>query len=90
MDQRRQACVFIVRYSEDPRGITYSIDLDFEDFSIKQQVDSLSFQRELAEGDSRGWKSTANHNKGIEEAKVKIKILESNALRHGDQRVPRN
>lgn len=49
-----------IRYSDDSRGITYSVDLDFHDWALKQRRDEANLARDLAEGDAQGWNSTAN------------------------------
>ena len=78
-----------VRYSDDTRGITYSVDLDFENFAIKQKVEQDNLDRELAVGDKKGWNSTASYKKQIQENKVKIKMLEASAMHRGDHLLSR-
>lgn len=78
-----------VRYSDDIRGITYSVSLNFEDFAAKNRRDEANRLRDLAEGDANGWKSTENEAKGIAERKIEIKVLEENARKRGDAVLPR-
>jgi hypothetical protein len=73
-----------VKYSDDIRGITYSIDLKFDDVVVKTRRDEANRLRDLAEGDANGWKSTENETKGIAELKLKNKLLEENARMRGD------
>lgn len=73
-----------VRYSDDIRGITYSIDLSFDHFAAKRRVEEANRLRNLAEGDANGWKSTENEAKAIAASKIKVRILEENARKRGD------
>lgn len=77
------------RHSDDARGIAYSINLDFEDYIIKKNASEEHMKKELEAGDEKGWESTFHNKKVIAENKIKIKIIESNALRRGDHLVPR-
>jgi hypothetical protein len=78
-----------VRFSDDVRGITYAMDLDFDDLAIKKRVDQANLNRRLAEGDKNGWNSTENEKKDIAAFKARIKILEENARKRGDMVIPR-
>lgn len=78
-----------VRYSDDIRGITYSIGLTFDDLAIITHRDSINLARKLTEGDKNGWNSTAEYKVGLEERKARVKILEENAKSRGDSIVPR-
>jgi len=78
-----------IGYSDDIRGITYSIQLKFEDFAGRKRRDEMNRLRDLAEGDANGWKSTENEAKGIAERKRQIKVLEENALKRGDRVISR-
>ena len=73
-----------VRYSDDIRGITYSIDLTFDDFAHKTRVEEKNRLRDLAEGDANGWKTTENEVKAIAARKLEVKLLEENARKRGD------
>ena len=78
-----------VRFSNDIRGLTYAIDLDFQNFAImNRRFDELTRQK-LAEGDAAGRNSTAKQAKELIEAKARIRTLEANALKRGDTVVPR-
>lgn len=48
-----------IRYSDDVRGITYSIHLEFNDLALKRRREQEKLSRDLAEGDAQGWNSTA-------------------------------
>lgn len=78
-----------VGYSDDIRGITYAIQLEFEDFLIKKRREEENLSRDLAEGDDKGWKSTLNHRSSLLARKARITILEENAVKRGDKIVPR-
>jgi hypothetical protein len=78
-----------VDYSDDIRGITYSIGLAFEDLATRRRRDETSRLRDLAEGDANGWNSTENEAKGIAKRKLEIKVLEENARKRGDAVLPR-
>jgi hypothetical protein len=78
-----------VGFTDDIRGITYSIHLDFDDFAIKKRRADVELARSLAEGDSRGRNMTAKHKAKREARLARLKLLEDNALRRGDAMVPR-
>jgi len=78
-----------VRYSDDIRGITYSVSLSFDDFAAKTRVEEANRLRDLAEGDANGWKSTENEKKGKAARKLKVTLLEENARKRGDTVIPR-
>lgn len=78
-----------VRYSDDVRGITYSIDLDFDDLEVKKRYEEMNLNRELAEGDAQGWNSTARHKSDKLAHQAKVRMLEENARRRGDMVVER-
>ena len=78
-----------IAYSEDRRGITYNFYMDFDDLALKKRKDALRLQRDLAEGDQKGWKSTEQyqqHTKSVEEL---IRVLEANARKRGDPVIAR-
>lgn len=79
-----------VGFSEDSRGLTYNIDLEFCDYEIDRRRMDAQQTRELIEGDKKGWKSTEDFNRGMAENKMKVKLLEGNAVRRGDHLVPRD
>lgn len=78
-----------VGFSNDIRGLTYSIRLEFQDFSIKNRRDSDRTLHVLAEGDAAGRHRTAKRAKELVEARIRIKRLEENAIERGDTVVPR-
>lgn len=78
-----------VGFSNDIRGLTYSIRLEFQDFSIKNRRDSERTLHVLAEGDAAGRNSTAKRAKELVEARIRIKKLEEKAIERGDTVVPR-
>lgn len=79
-----------VGFTEDSRGLTYNVGLEFQDYAIDNRRLAAAQARDLIEGDKKGWKSTENFKKNMAENKVNIKILEDNAVRRGDRLVPRN
>ena len=79
-----------VRFSDDSRGLTYSVEVNFQDYAIENRRSAAAQERHLIEGDRKGWKSTENFKKNAAESKVQIKILEDNAVRRGDRLVSRN
>lgn len=78
-----------IRYSDDIRGITYSVALSFDDFVAKTRQDEINQLRDLAEGDANGWKSTENYADAFAANKLKVKILEENARKRGDTVIQR-
>jgi hypothetical protein len=74
-----------ITYNDFGRGIEYSIDLDFDDLDLKIKRDEESSLQELADGDTKGWKSTEKHLEYVAEMKARIKILEENAVMRGDR-----
>lgn len=79
-----------VGFDEDEQGVNYKMELEFEDFAIKNRRDQEREARELAEGDKKGWKSTERHKKELEANKEEVRILETNALHRGDHLVARD
>ena len=79
-----------VKFDEDSRGLTYNIDLEFKDFAIDKRKAEANQTRVLIEGDQKGWKSTENYKKDMAKTRLKVKLLEDNAVRRGDRLVPRN
>ncbi|MGZ8315973.1 MAG: hypothetical protein ACXW3B_12465 [Telluria sp.] len=78
-----------VRSSDDIRGITYSIFLEFENISAKKRTEEENLARDLAEGDAQGWNSTAK-SRAAELKRMKlIETLEQNAMKRGDKLFPR-
>jgi hypothetical protein len=78
-----------VSFDEDSRGLTYNITLEFQDFERTKRRSEADHARELVEGDQKGWNSTENHKKRMDENKIKIKILEHHAVGRGDTVVSR-
>ena len=78
-----------ISFSNDMRGLTFSIRLEFEDFVLKTRRDDARTLEDLAEGDANGRNSTVRRAKEIETAKLRIKNLEENAIKRGDALVPR-
>ena len=79
-----------IKFDDDSRGLTYNINLEFEDFAIKNRRTAAELARELTEGDKKGWNSSQNHIVSMEKNKVEIKLLEENAVRRGDPLVIRD
>lgn len=73
-----------VGFSDDSRGITYSIRLEFDDFSVKTRRERTSEREELEKSDAQGRNSTAKHFAGMVKAKARIIELEKNSIRRGD------
>lgn len=78
-----------VNSSEDARGITYLVTLEFEDESTRSKHRSKMLAKELAEGDRQGWNSTTKHETSMRVLKEEIKAIEANAVKRGDQLVSR-
>ena len=79
-----------VQYDEDTRGLTYSINLEFQDFAIDNRRNDAAQARELIEGDQKGWNSTKNYKDGIAKRQAVVKLMEENAVKRGDHLVPRD
>jgi hypothetical protein len=78
-----------IGFSDDVRGITYAIDLAFDDLAIKNRVAQANLDRRLAEGDKNGRNSTEKEKNNIAAHKARIKTLEDNARTRGDMVIPR-
>lgn len=78
-----------VGFTDDIRGITYSIHLDFDDFAIKMRRVDAEQARILAEGDAKGQNRTAKYNARIQAHKSRLKVLEDHARQRGDKVVQR-
>jgi hypothetical protein len=78
-----------VRYSDDIRGITYSINLEFNDFSYKKRLEKANQKRDFAAGDAKGLNSTMTEKNNRRALKSRIEILEENAKRRGDMVIQR-
>lgn len=78
-----------VGYSDDIRGITYSIHLEFDDFALKRHRNETNLARKLAEGDAQGRNSTIKDKDAKLARKSLVKILEDNARKRGDTVLPR-
>jgi hypothetical protein len=73
-----------VGYSEDTRGITYSVELEFNHFELKNRRDKANRASKLAAGDANGRNSAEKAMKRMQALKTRIKILEENARVRGD------
>lgn len=79
-----------VGYSDDDiRGITYSIDLEFNNFEIMKRRRASNLARDLAHGDAQGWNSTVSERNSISALRSRINVLEENARKRGDTVLPR-
>lgn len=78
-----------VGYSDDIRGITYSIDLEFNNFEIMRRRRASNLARDLAHGDAQGWNSTVSERNSISALRSRIQTLEENARKRGDTVLPR-
>ena len=78
-----------VRATDDTRGITYNVGLEYENYLFKSKRDEKNLADKNAKGDKQGWNSTAKYKAGIDELTAKVKVLEANAVARGDQLVSR-
>jgi hypothetical protein len=78
-----------VRYSNDSRGITYSIFLEFENYAHQQQRNAKALADDIEDGERRGWNTAAQVAAERTKIAAEIKLLEENALKRGDSIVPR-
>lgn len=78
-----------ISFNEDSRGLTYNMELEFEDFAIANRRNKARQAKALAEGDKKGWNSTERHKQDMQKNKEKILKLETNAVRRGDHLVSR-
>lgn len=78
-----------VRYSDDSRGITYSIFLEFENLSLQRQRQAKAVADRIEEGERKGWSTVAEAAADKVKTGAQIKLLEDNALKRGDKIVPR-
>jgi hypothetical protein len=78
-----------ISFSNDSRGLTYSVLLEFDDFSIKNRRDQQRTLQIFADGDANGRNTT---NKRAEErvaAQLRMKKFEEAAVARGDTVVSR-
>ena len=73
-----------ISYSNDSRGLTYSIELELDDFAIKTRREEEQQMKDLAEGDAGGWNSTEDYKKGMLARQLRIKAWEEAARKRGD------
>ncbi len=78
-----------VRATDDTRGITYNVSLEYENYLFKSKRDEKNLADKNAKGDKQGWNSTAKYKAGLDALTAKIKVLEANAVARGDQLVSR-
>lgn len=78
-----------VGFSNDSRGITYNLFMDFDEVTTRNRKDAEHLKRDLKDGDKKGWNSSAKYEKDIKKLKELVKVLEANAARRGDSIVPR-
>ena len=69
--------------------LDYSLDLEFELLDIKLRRDTENGDQKRKEGDAKGWNSTAKYEAGKKERAALNKRLIANAIKRGDQVVPR-
>jgi len=79
-----------VDFETDATGLSYKISLEFCDFALENKRANAAQAQELAEGDEKGWKSTEGFKKRMAANKVKVKLLEANAIRRGDRLISRD
>jgi hypothetical protein len=77
-------------FSEDSRGLTYDVSLEFSDLKIDKRRSDAAQAKALSDGDKKGWKSTEDYKKGMAAGKIKVKLLEKNAVRRGDRLIFRD
>jgi hypothetical protein len=78
-----------IHATEDSRGITYRISIEYSDHAIKTKRDEKNFAKRRVEGDKEGLNSTVQYKAGLIRIAKRVKILEANALQRGDTLVPR-
>lgn len=65
-------------------GLSYSISLDFDLLDIKLKRDAANLERDLKQGDAKGWNSTAEHEADKKKREALNKRLIENAIKRGD------
>lgn len=78
-----------VNSSEDARGITYDIFIDFENENIRAQHRAKTLAKELSDGDKQGWNSSSKYAADMVALREEIKTIELNAVKQGDHVVSR-
>jgi hypothetical protein len=78
-----------VGYSDNIGGVTYTIDLEFDDFAIKKRRTETKLAQTLAAGDTQGRNSTAKERGKMVALKARITVLEKNAIKRGDKVIGR-
>ena len=69
--------------------LDYRLELEFELLDIKLRRDAENGDQKRQEGDAKGWNSTAKYEAGKKERAELNKRLIANAIKRGDQVVPR-
>lgn len=78
-----------VGYSDDARGVTYSIFLEFEDEAVQKERSAKNKADAIALGEAKGWGTAVRMASQKKEREARNKLLEENALKRGDQIIPR-
>ena len=73
-----------VGYSDDIRGIAYTLEITFEDYATVLAINSENEARRRKEGDAKGWNTTSKAQKNLKIQEQTIKTLEENAAKRGD------
>lgn len=78
-----------IGYAEYSGAITYKIFLEFEDEQVQVNRYAQAIERDIKEGEAKGWNTAAEMAAGKIKTAADIKLLEEKALQRGDQVVPR-
>jgi hypothetical protein len=62
----------------------YYIALEFDVLDVKLKRDATNLERDLKEGDAKGWGSTAKYEADKKAAQARNRVLEENAVKRGD------
>ncbi len=79
-----------VNSSEDSRGVTYILFLEYEIKLIRQKYRDKNLAYQLSKGDAAGWNSTSKHHATLKSLRKKMEDAEREAVKRGDKIIPRS
>ena len=79
-----------VGFGDDPPvGVNYQMFLEFELADVQKKRNAQADADHIKEGEAKGWNTAAKAVAGEKETDAMNKLLEANAIKRGDQVVPR-
>ena len=79
-----------INFGDNPAtGVAYQMFLEFELEDVQKKRNAQADADHIKEGEAKGWNTAAKAAKGKIETEAMNKLLEANAIKRGDQVVPR-